>query len=280
VTEWEACDDLEIDGEGSVSVEGIFDSESEVVYVPDCETRSRRPEDVLKTGRLLERLLGRKVSLHAQHAGRSQCCGFPLGAAGDRSGWADQWTSMQEVWPAGATVICECPAMVAQLRDGTSFGPDSESGLPADAIEDGLSERVEHIIEVLDARVPEEPPSQPVSADDWMLHDSCFTTRQLSLAEPTRRVLEHLCAEGPREFHVGGEEAPCCGGPAHYHLVAPEASEQLAVDRLKQMRAEGGEAVVCGSSTCRKAFARADDAAVAGDVLELAWMAYDISVNP
>lgn len=263
------------------AVDDVFDDGADIVYVPDCETRAQRPADVLRAGLLWHELLGEPVRLHEQTADNYQCCGFPLGAAGDRQGWAAQWKEVKQHWDDADRVICECPAMVAQVRHGTSFGPDSEGGLPASAVDDpGESAvRLEHAIEVLDEVVEDRPPEHPVSADDWMLHDACFTTRQLELAEATRRVLDVLCDPPPEEFHVSGEEAPCCGGPSHYHVVAPEASERLARDRLEQMARESGESVVCGAATCRKAFARSDESAVAGDILEIACAAYDVGTE-
>jgi Fe-S oxidoreductase len=70
------------------------------------------------------------------------------------------------------------------------------------------------------------------------------------------------------EFDTNGADAPCCGGPSHYHVVAREASERCATDRVEQLDREGGDAIVCASATCKKSFRRAGNHG-ALDLLEI-----------
>lgn len=104
--------------------------------------------------------------------------------------------------------------------------------------------------------------------------------RHLELYEQTRKLLSALCGKPLDEFSTNRGDAPCCGGPSHYHLIAPEASERCAADRLEQMERESGDTattIVCGSATCTKAYRRAgDNQEVAMDVLDLVCRAFEL----
>jgi len=250
------------------SVEQVFDQESTTVFVPDCETRYQSPESVLKAGLLLEIFQGSKVALHTRRAidGRDVgfgCCGFPLLSVGDDDGYGRYRADLEAALMDADTVVTDCPAMVALYRDDTSWG---RSG--------GIE--VVHLIEFLAERIDFVEPRQPVELGDAMVHDSCFTGRQLHLYEEVRTLLDGLCEDPPGEFHVTREESPCCGGPSHYHVVAPEASERCAEKRLEQMAREGGDRVVCTAATCKKAFRRVDDDEVAVDVLDVVSRAFGL----
>ncbi len=250
------------------SVDRIFDQESTTVFVPDCETRYRAPSSVLRAGLLLEIFQGSKVALHTRRrfdGGQAGfgCCGFPLLSAGDDDGYEAYRAELNGALSDADTVVTDCAAMVSLYHEDTSWGR-----------EEGLE--VVHLIEFLADRLDVVEPREEVELGDAKLHDSCFVGRQLELYEETRLLLEALCDEPPGEFHVNRNEAPCCGGPSHYHVVAPEASERCARDRLDQMEAEGGERVICGQATCEKAFERVGGERAALDVLEVACRAFGL----
>jgi len=249
------------------SADEVFDQRSTVVYVPDCETRYDAPRDVVRAGLLFEMFHGSKVALYTRRDRRTGesglgCCGFPLLSAGDVDGYEHHRRELNAAVTDADVVVTECAAMAALYRDDTSWG---RSG----AIE------VEHVIEFLADRVDSVDVREPVELDDSLLHDSCFVGRQLELYDEVRELLEGLCEASPGEFDVAREEAPCCGGPSHYHLVAPEASERLAADRLEELDRDGGERVVCSAATCEKAFERVDEG-VAEDVMEVAFRAFGL----
>jgi Fe-S oxidoreductase len=246
----------------------VFDQTATTVYVPDCETRFQTPDSVLRAGLLLEIFQGSKVALHTRREldGRGVgfgCCGFPLLSVGDDEGYEQYRADMEAALMDADTVVTDCPAMVALYRDDTSWG---ESG----------DIEVVHLIEFLAERIDFVEPRETVELGDAMIHDSCFTGRQLDLYEEVRTLLDVLCEESPEEFHITKDESPCCGGPSHYHAVAPEASERCAEDRLEEMEKEGGEQIVATSATCKKAFRRADDDEAAIDVLDVACRAFGL----
>lgn len=246
-------------------VDEVFDDASTVVFMPDCETRYHRPASVVRAGLLLEIFHGTPVRLYTQRAGVGfACCGFPLLAAGQRDTYEDYRAGLESALADADTVVTGCAASVAMFRESSSWGR-------AGAL------NVVHLIEFLAERVDFVEPRQKVDLDGAMLHDSCFPGRQLGLYEETRRLLAALCDSPPAEFQLNRDRAPCCGGPSHYHVVAPAASERCAHERLEQMQREGGRQIVCTSSTCTKAFRRAgrDDSA-AIDLLDIACRAFGL----
>lgn len=246
------------------TVEEVFDDESTVVYMPDCEVRYHDPRSVVRAGLLLEIFHGTHVRLYTRHKNEGfGCCGFPLLSTGNRAAYEEYRTQLETMLSDADMVVTDCAAMVSLFREGTSFGQKSPL-------------QVVHLIEFLAERVEFIEPRVDVSDEAMMLHDSCFVGRHLELYEETRKLVNGLCETPPAEFSVNRDDAPCCGGPSHYHLVAPEASERCASDRLEQMEREGGQKVLCGSTTCTKAFQRAGGEDVALDVLDLACKAFEI----
>jgi Fe-S oxidoreductase len=243
--------------------EDVFDPQGAFAFFPDCETRFHYPELVTRAGRLLEKVLGEKVRLMTRSEGVGHsCCGFPLLSAGDEAGYETYRAELDSSFRGVETVFTDCAAFASLYREEGSFGRP------------GTIEVV-HIIELL-AEYADQLEVEKVPAKGLMLHDSCFVGRHLDLFDATRKVAEAICDELPKDFHLKRDEAPCCGGPSHYHVIAREASERAASARLEQMDAEGGSAVVCGSATCKKAFRRVRDEEVAVDILELACRAMGV----
>ncbi len=221
-----------------------FDPASTIVFMPDCETRFHYPELIVRAGNLIEAVEGRKARLHTRDDGVGHaCCGFPVLSAGDEPGYQRYREELEAALVGADYVITDCAAMASLYREESSFGrPGSLTVL--------------HLVEWLSEMLPTLDVPHPVPVGGLKLHDSCFVTRQLDLGQQTRDVLAALLDGTLAEFAVNGSDAPCCGGPGHYHVVARDASERCAADRLAQMELEGGDAIVCASATCKKAFRR------------------------
>jgi Fe-S oxidoreductase len=259
-------DDLPaLEGAHGYELDDIFDDDAAILYMPDCETRRHAPDLVARAGMLLEIFHGSKVGLATRREDEGEaCCGFPLLSAGDASEYERHRARLERRFETADTVVVECAAMAALYREESSWGREGDL-------------EVVHVVEFLADRLPFVQPREPVPADDLMIHDSCMVGRQLELYEEVRDLARELCDGDPGEFQFAREEAPCCGGPAHYHRVAPEASERCAETRIEQMEREGGEGMICGSATCKKAFRRvSDDDGVAMDLLELACRAFGL----
>lgn len=244
------------------SAESIFDFRSRIMFMPDCETRHHSPELVLRAGKLLHAVLGYKVRLFTKMDGQDfSCCGFPLLAAGDENAYAIHREAMLEALGPVDFLITDCAASIALFQDGGSFGRGNGS-------EHGVGLNIKHLIAFLAELIDELPVVQKVDGAGVMLHDSCFVGRHLDLYEETR-ALANAVLEGFAEFQFNRADTPCCGRPAHYHVVAPAASERCAKERLEHLDREGGSRVICGSATCKKAFRRVRDNAVSADLLEV-----------
>lgn len=234
-----------------------FDARSPVVFMPDCETRHHYPGLIAPFGRLFEQLEGRKARLHTRDDGAGHaCCGFPILSAGDAPRYATYREELERALGGAEYVVTDCAAMVALHREEGSFGADGPL-------------RVIHLVEWLHERLEQIPVVTPADPEGLLFHDSCFVTRHLDLGAETRAVLAFLVNGPLPEFSVNNDDAPCCGGPGHYHVVAREASEQCARSRMEQARAEGGEVVVAASATCKKAFRRVTEEGAAIDLLQL-----------
>lgn len=240
-----------------------FDASSSIVFMPDCETRFHYPELIARAGQMIEAVEGRKARLYTRDQGSGHaCCGFPLLSAGDEPGYVSYREQLEDALADADYVITDCAAMASLYREGSSFG---RAG----------SLTVLHLVEWLHEMLDALEVKAPVSVRGLRLHDSCFVTRQLELGQQTREVLHALVDGELGEFSVNGADAPCCGGPGHYHVVAREASERCASDRLAQLSLEGGDAIVCASATCKKAFRRVGgDGTV--DLLEIACRAMGV----
>lgn len=239
------------------SVHEIFDYRSRTVYMPDCETRHHYPQLVLRVGKLLHKLLGYRVRLFTRDQGEGfACCGFPLLAAGAKREYDAHRTNMLDALGPTDLLITDCAASVAMTRNDGSLGQGAQGP------------KTRHMLELLADLVEDLPVLEKVSGDGVFLHDSCFVGRHLNLYDETR-VVAAAVLDGFQEFQFNREDAPCCGGPAHYHVVAPAASERAARERVDQLEREGGTRVVCGSATCKKSFRRAKDNKAASDLLEI-----------
>ncbi len=241
------------------STHGAFDPKGSVVFMPDCETRKHYPDLIERVGKLLEDLLGEKARLATRDSREgSACCGFPALAAGDDAGYRRYRNELFAELGECDYVLTDCAAFATLHREGGSFGWES------------LDEpEVVHIIEFLAEFSDALPVEEPLDATTMKLHDSCFVGRHLELYDETREVLTAISDGRFDEFQFNRDDAPCCGGAAHYHVIAPEASKRCASSRLEQLDREGGKSVVCGSATCKKAFRRVRDDSVATDLLEL-----------
>lgn len=261
---------LPLPDDPELSVEACFDAQAKVAFFPDCQTRERSPELVLRAGRLLERLLGHKVRLVTRlRAVGPGCCGFELDAVGA----AEQAQHYRETqfWPAFEGVkllITDCASLVAQQLDQGSFALEGAASVHRP--------QVKHIIEVLAEHIERVPPVSSLVTERVMLHDSCFVGRHLKLYEQTRKVAAALFDEPPAALSQSREQAQCCGaGHRVYAQVEPQGAAAAAESFLAQLEREGGQAVICGQAGCKAALnGLREDVAI--DLLEAACMAYEV----
>jgi Fe-S oxidoreductase len=246
------------------TVEEVFDPEASVIYMPDPHVRYHDPKTIVRVGILLEMFHGTKIRLYTRQNGSGfGGSGFPLLSTGNRTAYEDYRARLEEALSGADLVVTESAEMVAEFREGNSFGRKS-------------SLQVVHIIEFLAARIEMIEPRVDLSDEAIMLHDSCLVGRHLDLYEETRTLLTALCSGPMEEFSTNRADAPCCGAVGEYDRIAPEASARLAANRVEQMRREGGEKIVCGQAMCSRAMNRVDGTDVALDVVDLVCRAFEL----
>ncbi len=69
--------------------------------------------------------------------------------------------------------------------------------------------------------------------DSFVIHDSCYMTRELGIIEGTRTVLDKL-GLGYLESPNSRRDTACCGGPVEYAF--PRLSQGIAESRIKELR--------------------------------------------
>ncbi len=224
-------------------VEDVFDSDANVAFFPDCETRRYRPDLVFRIGEALEIVLGDKVHLSTRLGGEGKgCCGFPLGSAGDVESMKTHCADLQYDHLGFDTIYTDCASFYA-------LGVDDKFGTK---VETDLVYLPQFFSESLDKKHIQ----APVTLDGSFLHDSCFATRHAGSADGTRTLLSLIADDEFLEFSSNREDAPCCGGASHYHVIAEKFSEQCASDRVDQLKREGGNKMVTACQTCVKQLGR------------------------
>lgn len=207
----------------------VFDAESTVGFWPDCDTLASSPELIDRLGRLLERVLGQKVRLIGTGPDHLPvCCGFPLGATGDRQALDHH---LHERWPSldGLTELyTDCPAIAAWTNPSSSW--------PELAHNDPDRLQPLHIVELFATHLPDITPEAPVDLSEVMIHHSCMMTRQADLYGPTLKVLRALGSGEPVAMMFDGVEAECCGGQATYRALEPEAATRQAAQVADQLQ--------------------------------------------
>lgn len=246
------------------SLEEVFDPEASIIYMPDPHIRYFQPQTLVRVGILLEMFDGAKVRLETRRNGRGfGDSGFPLLNTGNRPAYEAYRAQLEATLSEADLIITDNAQMVAEFREGTSFGRRGEID-------------VVHIIEFLAERVDMIEPRVDLSDQATMLHDSCFVGRHLDLYEPTRALLTAMCGAPMLEFSTNRADAPCCGAAGEYPRIAPAASRRLVETRAEQMRREGGEKMVCGAPGCTRHINQICGDEVALDVVDLVCRAFEL----
>lgn len=249
-------------------VEGVFDQQASIAYLPDCKTMRATPEAVLQIGALLARAVGAPLRLLSSYDGPG-CCGFELKAAGLRDDFDAHMRAQTAYWDGVTHVITDCAPMVAQKRHPARFGIDAQVAASWPDFE--------HVIERLALWAPHNPPASTVDADGARLHDSCFVGRHLNLYEPTRALSQVLFGRALEELDASRQEATCCGGANLYERINPQGAAGCARALVEQVEREGGSGLVCGQRGCAAHLSdSAQDFAI--DLMEAACLAYEIQV--
>lgn len=211
---------------------------SDILYFAGCSTLLDK--DILNaTINLLDKA-GQGHSIF------SDCCGFPLWAAGyteEAKGLMGK--AKEAILSSGSKkIITSCPACAYMLKlIYPSFGFD-------------LSAEVLHISQFIDALIKDGRLHLSKKSDiDSVYHDSCFLGRYLNIYDAPRNVLGHIT---PLREPIKTREHNNCCGAGLYHFRAKTANKvtEIAVENIKQTKAKQ---MITACPTCKRIFSEALD---------------------
>ena len=166
----------------------------------------------------------------------SGCCGAPLLHAGDRAGFEEARTRIEE------QVEDARPFVVGDPGCALSLG--GSRVLPFVRLAADHAQRLQKIVGLGEAG--------PVR-----FHDPCALGRGLGEYEAPRLVLARALGRAPDEFAEKRESSECSGGGALLPIAMPETSAKIADLRLgAHQRAGGGTLVTACASSLRRFRAR------------------------
>ena len=207
----------------------VFDAASDIAYFPGCARRSQDPDGVVLVGRVLEKVLGRRVALfEGDDAAPMHCCGGSLEQAG--------YGARAEVWRNRLGQMLErYELVVTECGDFDLNGP-----------------RVQPLIELLFDRITQWMihASPPLGGRSVVLHDSCRTGRRQGLHDATRAVVTAALGRPPQDMWLSRDQGLCCGGGDHYPLVSPAGAAAAAGLVIDAARDQVGDVLITGTAMC------------------------------
>lgn len=165
------------------------------------------------------------------------CCGLPLRHAGDKKGYDAALRKLaEEVKDADTLVVVDAGCARALTQDvGDAAIP---MVLP---LSDWLYARLDRL------------PAGALSGRKLRYHDACQLGRGLGRYEEPRAILARLTGAAPAEMPRCREHGECSGGGGMLPVARPEASRQIADERIAEHREAGAGTLVtaCGESLRR-----------------------------
>lgn len=98
----------------------------------------------------------------------------------------------------------------------------------------GFNIQVKNYIEILsDSETKINTPGKAGLPDNFVIHDSCYMSRELGIVKDIRTILDKLNLVY-YESSNSGRDTACCGGPVEYAF--PRLSQNIAESRIKELR--------------------------------------------
>ena len=209
---------------------------SDILYFAGCSTLLDK--DILNaTINLLDKA-GQGHSIF------SDCCGFPLWAAGyteEAKGLMGK--AKEAILSSGAKkIIISCPACTYMLK------------LIYPSLGFGLSAEVLHITQFIEVLVKDGRLHLNKKSDiDTVYHDPCFLSRYLNIYDAPRNILRQTAAL--REPIKTRENNNCCGaGLYQFRSMTAKKVTEIAVENTKQTKAKQ---MITACPTCKRIFSEA-----------------------
>lgn len=223
-----------------------------------CAYARYAPEEAALAVQAARELLGEEVAL------ARGCCGQPLLAAGDASGFRREAEALaRELAPAHPVVVLD-PGCQRTLTHHCSRAqlPVASSTL---------------LLDLAAAAIDRLQPATDLPPVRY--HDPCQLGRGLGKYDAPRAILAKVTGAAPLEFDRARQHADCSGAGSLLPITRPAASAEAAAIRLAQHADHGGGPLVtaCASSLRRFRESR-EEGAVTNDLVH--YIARGLGIRP
>ncbi len=186
----------------------------------------------------------RKLGVDVGYLGEDEpCCGSPMYYAGFVEDYIDNAKRNYELFKSLGVkkLVGLTPACVSSLKN---LYPQ---------FVDGYDIEVKHFIEVVAEKLREKK-VKPKLKEKMVVtyHDPCQLSRYLCITDEPREVMskiEGLELREPEPMQKG-VWSTCCGGGGGLEISAPELSERVAVNRVKELLATGASVFTTNCPAC------------------------------
>jgi heterodisulfide reductase subunit D len=229
---------------------GLGKEQAEVAYFVGCVS-SFFPRSY-KVPQALVQILDRAEVDYALLGGAEWCCGYPMFVNGEM----DRATELME-HNVEAMKAMGVQKVVMTCASCSHFWRHSyPAALGLDAIEDA-GFQVQHATEFL-ADLLETGSLELQQVDETVTyHDPCDLGRKGGVIEAPRRVLAQIPGLTLVEMAENRGSSHCCGGGGNLESFAPEMSQAVARNRIRQAADLGATTLVSACQQCERTLANA-----------------------
>jgi heterodisulfide reductase subunit D len=215
--------------------------DSEVLYFVGCTAAYKRPEipnavvKILETGKIDYTIMGDEI-----------CCGKPLVDAGYIESAKDNANEL-----VGAiermhsnTIVASCPSCYYMLK---TYYP-KEFGIKLGIEIFHITEYLEQLLEKGKIKIAK-PYDKKV-----IYHDPCYLGRHSGIYDVPRRIIGNINQINLVESFFSKDNAHCCGRGGDFRITAPDASLEIAKNRLKELLENEPDTIITTCPGCKDQF--------------------------
>jgi heterodisulfide reductase subunit D len=226
---------------------GLGKERAEVAYFVGCVS-SFFPRSY-KVPQSFVQILDRARVDYALMGGVEWCCGYPMFINGELESARELIRhNVEAVRAMGATrVVTTCPSCFHFWKHA----------YPAALGTEGLELEVQHATEFLADLLETGNLQLRELRENVTYHDPCDLGRKGGVIEAPRRILAQIPGLRMVEMAENRDSSHCCGGGGNLETFAPEVSQAVARNRIRQAAAVGAGTVVSACQQCERTLASA-----------------------
>ena len=239
-------DDLESALE-DVTSESDYHRKGRVLFWPGCRTLAECPEQAATTLSLLRLLGADHVSLPARNDVPG-CCGGPLRAIGDETGFQTTASGLHQYFNRQRTWVTTSSSCLGTVSSGY---PDAGLSVNAELLHLGeyllfFRARLSALgSEAIERRTRSGEPTPLV-----LVHDACGLHRRLARGSAVHQVVEALTGSPTQSLAPSPGRTHCCGAGDFFDLRCSDSSASVADWSAQAQPAPAGAWIVTGDSDC------------------------------